>query len=248
MSSWVWIGFLAFFVVALVVGVRLLWLWTRTRELPELLIGIGVLGIGPVGFGCQVAGGLLGEARPDLASLLFGVAFVTVATGVTCKCLFNVRVYHPASQSLTGLVVAAALFYACLFALRLAGSGFGPESRISPLGIAQSWVQIGALLWGAGEALRYWVLMRRRARLGLADPVVTNRFLMWGVGAGAAGVGSAVGNLAQMITGASSLETPWLMASSSAHGLVSALALWLAFVPPAAYVRMLRRRARTAEA
>ena len=37
------VGFLAFFVVALVVGVRLVHLWWRTRQLPELLIGLGVL-------------------------------------------------------------------------------------------------------------------------------------------------------------------------------------------------------------
>ena len=50
MALLVWVGFGAFFCVSLVVGFRLLALSRRTGELPELLIGIGVLGIGPIGF------------------------------------------------------------------------------------------------------------------------------------------------------------------------------------------------------
>ena len=42
MESFVWVGFVAFFVASLSVGVRLVLLWGRTRQLPELLIGIGV--------------------------------------------------------------------------------------------------------------------------------------------------------------------------------------------------------------
>ena len=41
----VWIGFAAFFVVSLGVGARLLALARRTRQAPELLIGLAVLGI-----------------------------------------------------------------------------------------------------------------------------------------------------------------------------------------------------------
>jgi len=42
MNPLILVGFLTFFVVALTVGVRLLLLWGRTRQLPELLMGIGV--------------------------------------------------------------------------------------------------------------------------------------------------------------------------------------------------------------
>ena len=53
--------------------------------------------------------------------------------------------------------------------------------------------QIGVLLWGSLEALSYWRRMQKRTAIGLADPAVTNRFLLWGIGAGAAGVGSLIG-------------------------------------------------------
>jgi hypothetical protein len=84
--------------------------------------------------------------------------------------------------------------------------------------------------------------MRRRLRLGLADPAVTNRFLLWGIGAGSAGVGSAVGIVASIVQGPPTDGFSWVMLSSSLHGLVAAVAMWLAFLPPAAYVKMIVRR------
>ena len=36
-------------------------------------------------------------------------------------------------------------------------------------------------LWLLIESFRYWNLLRRRLLLGLADPLVANRFLLWGI-------------------------------------------------------------------
>lgn len=243
MSPIVWIGFLAFFVVSLVVGIRLLLLWARTRELPELLIGIGVLGIGPVGFGAIMAATVLKSSAPGLADALFLASSLTVATGVFCKCVFNWRVYHRDSGVCAGITGLVGLVLVAIFLYRLAGPGFEPVSPPDGITLVQSATQVGCLLWGAGEALRYWMLMRRRALLGLSDPVVTNRFLMWGIGAGAAGVGTAIGTVWSVLSGAPTMETPWVVASSSAHGFVAAVALYLAFVPPARYRRWIEGQA-----
>jgi hypothetical protein len=105
---------------------------------------------------------------------------------------------------------------------------------------------VGCLLWGSAEALRYWRVLRRRLRLGLTDPVVTNRFFLWGLGAGAAGLGSAIGVVAQLATGLSPLEVPAILLSSSLHGLTAAVAMWLAFLPTAGYRRMIESRAQRA--
>jgi hypothetical protein len=237
----IWIGFLAFFVVGLVVGVRLLWLGLRGARLPELCIGAGVLGIGPVGFGILVLAQRLADTHPTLQVVLFHLSLAAVATGVSCKLIFNWRVYHPESRWL-GWVVAVA---GALLALALAGSIASGRSYSYELDwsfFTRMPLQVGALLWGSAEALRYWGQMRRRVRLGLADPVVCNRFLLWGIGAGAAGVGSLIGVVAQIAHGQPNQQIPWVLASSSLHGLVAAVALWLAFVPPAAYTRWVERR------
>ena len=243
LESFVGIGFLAFFIASSVVGVRLLLLWRRTRELPELLIGLGVLGIGPVGFGFLTVGELCVAGAPSLARVLIGTGLVAMSVGSGAKYVFNWRVYHPQSAALKACVgIACALLGVCLL-WEWESTGFRTLVRPGSSYFLRIGLQVGCLLWGSSEALRYWNRMRRRMRLGLADPVVANRFLLWGLGAGAAGIGSAVGGAMQWWTGQPPLEMPWVMLSSSLHGLAAAVAMWLAFVPNAAYTRMIRARA-----
>jgi len=240
-SFLVWVGFLAFFLVALVVGVRLLLLARQTRRLPELCIGLGVLGIGPVGFGATVAAAQAAHGAPGPASALMVFGSVGLAVGVCAKLVFNWRVYHPSRPGLRGLIVLAVLAQVAML-VDQARQGFPPVMHVDWAFYLRTALLVGALLWGSAEALRYWGKMRRRVRIGLADPVVTNRFLLWGVGAFAAGFGALVGNVVQIVTGTPTTEIPWVLAGSSAHGFVAAVAMWLAFVPPAAYTRMIADR------
>jgi hypothetical protein len=242
MNPIIWVGFAAFFFVSLAVGVRLLLLWRRTRELPELLIGIGVLGIGPVGFGCSVVSALIAERAPGLSTAMVALALLAVAVGATAKFVFNWRVYHPESAMVRAVVGFAAFCFAACFLYEGLLHRFSTLSQPGLSYYLRMTAQVGCLLWGSAEALRYWVLMRRRLRLGIADPVVANRFLLWGIGAGAAGVGSLLGILVQLATGLTALEIPAVMASNSAFGFTAAVTMSLAFLPPAAYTRWIRSR------
>ncbi len=247
MGSVVWLGFVAFFVVSLVVGVRLVLLWNRTRQFPELLIGIGVLGIGPIGFGAMMVGVTLlarGVSPESLAvRSVFALGFATVIAGVIAKCLFNWKVYRPDSVTAEFVTGAIALVLGTLYMRAGFEHAFIPSDTVDGPVLVQSLVQVSALLWGSLEALHYWSRMRRRAALGLADPVVANRFLLWSFGAGAAGLGTAIGAAVSWYTGVASFKIPWLVASSSAHGLVAAVAMWLAFVPPRSYTEWIREQA-----
>ena len=97
-------GFLAFFFVSLWVGVRLLAQGRRTRELPELLLGMGVLCIGPVGFGLSMFAAAAGASAPEAPSVWAGLSALAVGSGAAAKSIFNWKIYHPRSR-----VVAAAL-------------------------------------------------------------------------------------------------------------------------------------------
>jgi hypothetical protein len=95
-------------------------------------------------------------------------------------------------------------------------------------------------LWAAVEALHYWSLMRKRVELGLADPLVTNRFLLWSV--------AALCTMASIWTvqiptflgyeafspDAVQLTTVTMLATS-ALGIVTIGAYWLTFFPPGWY-------------
>jgi hypothetical protein len=243
LQSFVGIGFLAFFVASSVVGVRLLLLWRQTRELPELLIGLGVLGIGPVGFGFITVGELCVAGAPGLARILIGTGLAAMSVGAGAKYLFNWRVYHPHSGAIRALVAIACLSLGVCFVWEYLTTEFRTLVRPGSSYFLRIGLQVGCLLWGSSEALRYWERMRRRVRLQLADPVVANRFLLWGFGAGAAGFGSLVGGFAQWWTQLPPTEMPMVLLSSSLHGLAAAVAMWLAFVPSARYTRWIRSRA-----
>ena len=62
-------------------------------------------------------------------------------------------------------------------------------------------LQIGALCWGSAEAFGWWLRMHRRVAIGLGDAVVANRLLLWSIGAGAAGLGSAIGAVVGLAAG-----------------------------------------------
>jgi hypothetical protein len=238
-----WLGFGAFFVASATVGVRLVVLGSRDREIPELLIGIGVLGIGPVGFGSMTLGQLVAVDHDAIGRLIYACGLVAVAVGAVSKFAFNTIVYHRSSRVAQGLCVLAGVTLASCFVANGIANGFRNVNQMDVYYVVRTLPTIGCLLWGSAEAMRYWIMMRRRARLGLAEPVVTNRFLLWGVGAGAAGIGTCVGLIAQWHTGLAPIEMPWVMLSSSLHGMVAAVAMWLAFLPPVRYRRWVLERA-----
>jgi hypothetical protein len=115
------------------------------------------------------------------------------------------------------------------------------------------WYWIGSLTrasvlgWSALESLRYYRVVRHRARLGLADPVVAGSFLLWGVGSGTAFAG-ALRAVTRLLTGHGVAELPPVSLVVSLLGLLSAVSLWLAFLPTPTYLRRVESRARRAGA
>lgn len=244
MQAIVALGFGAFFVSSLAIGLRLVWLAHRNRGLPELLIGLGILGIGPAGFALTVFAMLFGEGRPALTVAVLAASQLAIAGGAVSAYLFNWTVFRPDAAWARALVAAAAAVFAIAFFARLATGGYVLPMRLDLWTQLSSFNVIACLLWGSAESLRYHGLMRRRARLGLADPVLTNRFLLWGLGIGSAGVGSLVGNVVMMVRGTVMQELDGLTLSNSLFGLASAVLMWIAFLPPASYRRWLEGRAR----
>lgn len=236
------IGFLAFFVVALVVGIRLLLLWRRTRQLPELLMGVGVLGIGPIGFGAMTIGTVSMSNLP-VANASFAIGTVAVATGVLAKCTFNWLVYRRESVLAKIVTCGVGILILVVLATHAIDGQWAPKTAMAWDSLTRSLAQIGCLFWGSGESLYYWSRMRRRMSLGLADSVVVNRFLMWGLGAGFAGLGTGIGFTAEIITGIPTLQIPWVVSTSSVFGFAAAVSIYLAFVPPERYVRYVRDHA-----
>jgi hypothetical protein len=103
----------------------------------------------------------------------------------------------------------------------------------------------GCFLWTAIEGLLQHRNARRRAALGLGDPVVANRFLLWGVfGLMATGINAA--SLAGNALGVDPSRSPLVLVPMGVLGFVASAAMYLAFLPPARYLAFVRGRAAAA--
>jgi hypothetical protein len=151
--------------------------------------------------------------------------------------LFSRQVFRPDSRPAAALLAA----YAAWSALGLYGSWVLHVSHADePFGFwLGRWGPNLALLagyaWASFESLRYHQLLRRRLRLGIGDPLVAERLLLWGVGTLAL-VAIALLHLLAQLAGHYELP-PSLLGASSLLILLTAACEWLAFFPPARYRR-----------
>jgi len=233
-----------YLVVGVVVGIRLLVLAHRTRGLPELLLGLTFLLSGAIGSCLEVASMLLSglKAEPALVGMLLMIGKSFAVAGVACFMLFIWWVFRRHQR--WALVPATAVIATSLVAL----AGMAAAGTFSS-GVSQApwfWIEFASRLasqcWLGLEAGRYYLPMKRRMKLGLADPVVTNRFLLWTFAAffGAMLMATAIPPVVLEHTHPVSHAALVLFGLS---GAAAATCYWLAFFPPEAYRQRLRARA-----
>jgi len=234
-----------YFVTITVVGVRLLVLARRTRKGPELWMGASLLLGGTLGASLEAGGMAAAESLP--AATVGALLLAGKVCGVGALALeghFVRRVFR--NEERLGRVLLAAGVAAALVAL----AGFAWSGTFATGKVHLGWfalelaARLSFSIWLAAEAARYYVLMRRRLRLGIADPLVTDRFRLW------AGAGVAATIL--LATSAPPLVLdpvryhPLLIADLflfSLSGVAASLLYALAFFPPAAYRRHIARAA-----
>jgi hypothetical protein len=95
--------------------------------------------------------------------------------------------------------------------------------------------------WTAWESFRYWIVLRRRLALGLADPLVVNRVALWAM-TGCSSVLINVANAWTSLAEISFVDDPLTMIVTGALGFISSACLFLAFLPPTSYAARIRHR------
>lgn len=239
---------LLFVATVTLVGVRMLLLARRTHGSPELLMGAGMVLVGAVGF----PGGLLsGFGRGSVESLSLPIwvgATLVTQIGILLIYAFTQQVFRPGVAWARAVVAAGAAF------MLAGGIGAGAalaaaEPGASSQEVARDWLFVSIVgyascfLWSAVEGLAHFRMARRRMALGLADPVVANRFLLWGIFglfASAVNVSSAIGNGLGFAP-----DAPAVLVPMGVFGFGASAAMYLAFVPPGWYLLRLRRPAST---
>lgn len=234
--SIVLVGYLAFVAASLLVGARLLAVGLRRRALPEVSLGSGFLLSGGVGFLLMVSPRLAPDLDPGAHDALRMTGQIVTNAGFVGIWVFNVVVFGGGRR----LAVAASVAACALLALSLLGAAAGgvevlrdPTTPWYAFGFLG---KLGAFVWAAASGLHHHALQRRRLALGLAEPEVVNRFLLWGL----YGVFTTALMLCGLLGSLLAVDGRPPLATSlglSLFGLACAACMWLAFFPPALYRR-----------
>ncbi len=195
-------------------------------------------------------------ALPDaVATPLHAFYLLASDAGFAAIAVFTQRTFR--RESPTARAAAAALLAGLGLSLLAQGIEEGYAVRVIPG--AAYWtgfvLRSACLAWLAVESIRWFAALRRRLRLGLAEPLVTNRFLLLGIWACTMlgmGMADPVARLWYVATtGSAQRWVPELahsiviamVSTTSALGILVATTLFLAFFPTAAFRRWIENGA-----
>lgn len=228
-----------YLLIVVIVGSRLLMLARRTKQLPELLLGSALLIGGVLGGPLEAAStSLRTEIGSALAGKLLLAGKLAGIAALTCHAAFMRLVFRPRERWAWLLVAAMILCpVGALFGYAAHGAFGGSEIPLNWFWLDLS-ARITGSTWLAAEGAIYYGMMKRRLRLGLAEPLVTNRFLLWTMAGGS--------SIVMMLTSVppmfldpvadANLLTLDLFVFSIAGVAVSAL-YFLTFLPPEGFRR-----------
>ena len=235
------------FFVAIVgsVGFRLVRVWWRTRQVPE-----GCLGLGLVIITCSMP--LSGVGRvPTLAlepagRICFSLGLVATAISLSLIVFFNYWVFRRSSRWARLLMwslcmtLGAAVVY--MSAANFSGDSITAiKQTMRPGTVSLMSAILLSFLWGGAESFRYRAALRRRLELGLGDPVIVNRFLLWGIANVTCSLLMIV-IIGCVLSGMTILREPApLVAIAAAGGSMSAT-WYLTFFAPQSYRHFIRER------
>jgi len=186
---------------------------------------------------------------------LSAAASLAIGSALACLAAFTWQVFRPGKRWAKRVFQMHA---AAMFAAFAAGTtSLRAADGSGPIAIVFNGLAALALVWAFAECLLYYRRMRRQRVVGLAEPVLANRFLLWAVWTGALGFQGIVMMLLRIALWSSGDGEvllrgedpggPWLALIAASKGLLAIVApaivvsVWLSFSPPAAYRRWLEK-------
>jgi hypothetical protein len=117
------------------------------------------------------------------AALVNVAGHVALSISVCCFVVFNWRVFRPRERWAAVLGRTFIILQVLTIPFLVWAGGHHDESH--PSLIAANACRMLVFSWGFAESCLYWRQMVRRRKLGMADPIVANRFALYSVWTGA---------------------------------------------------------------
>jgi hypothetical protein len=232
------------------VGWRLLALWRRSQRVPELLLGLGLVLMSCVAIPLAGVGRLPATSGTLLGKTCFATSLASVAVAVVLLIAFTQRVFRPGARWAVALFVAVSIAAAAAAGwtgwVNFAGDSIDEiVVRMRPGSMALLGSLFACFAWASGESLLYHANLKRRLAYGLADPVLVDRFFLWGVSAGA--TSALLGVLLYFVqSGMVLLRETVSLTAIALVGTLMSTAWYLTFLAPASYLERVRKRAERA--
>jgi hypothetical protein len=229
-------------------------LLARSRRAPDsapLMLGLNLLlamGLGYLLISIGVAMTNLGHGPPPAwVEPIIGAGYAATCMGLIAALLFTRRVFRAANRTATFAV------WVLSAGMWIGWAGYGLSGGFAAARFEGGWLwlmlssMLATNLWVAVEPLTYYGRMRRRLQLGLTEPIVAERFVLWGAGSLARALMIALGPAAEFALGVLGERGDVLLAQgtltvASLLGLFTSVAYWLTFCPTDRYRRWVDRR------
>jgi hypothetical protein len=237
-----YIGSAAAAVVYFVLGTRLVWLSIRTRSAPESVLGLTFL-IWGLSYTLWLTS-VTSQSQPALESQFLIASRLATNLGGVGIAFFPLLAFRKGSTWAGWLSASLAI---CVIIGTVGSVWVGDPEGLDPLTNPWWWFEwlgeIAPAIWIGVEGLHHYGTTRPRVRLGLCEPIVSHRYLLWGI----AGV---FWTLLDFVVVGQFVEfwatRSWSATLDSLIGFfeIAALAMiWLAYFAPAGYQRRINSSA-----
>ena len=239
------LGNLIFILACGTVGVRLLLKAKRTRQAPELYMGLSLL-LMVGGVPMLAASGIGRTTVGELRLPLLAVGLAMLAGSIAFQSAFVVRTFRPGlawarllglSLSAFGIVVMSRIVFA-------AATSPADMMSVDAVRATVLWIRVpfaASYAWTAVEGFRQFRMAQRREKLDLGDPILTNRFFLWTCVGGLACANSALATVLHVYR-VTPFNHPLGATCMGVGASLASIALLLAFMPPGRYIGWLRAR------
>jgi len=233
------LAFLVSLAGTLVLGSRLVRAGVRHRGTPELVYGAALCLSGVGSIVRVIVYGIIGVSEETRGAIIFSSIFAVATLAVMTTGLR--LIYHPKSRWPWGL-------QALLVGVSLAGTWHLATSPVAvhlrPIEqMLNDIANTGMMMWGAIEGFTYWARLRRRLALGIAEPMVVERFRLWGTGFAVGSCASALLWLTPILIGKRIIDVIAVSAAANLAIVAMTVLIWLAFYPPEWLQRRVSARA-----